>query len=33
MDKTLQIRGARIAFRIWDVGGMFASLSISGEMV
>ena len=21
MDKTLQIRGARIAFRIWDVGG------------
>lgn len=24
MDKTLHIRGARIGFRIWDVGGMFA---------
>ncbi|XP_042007247.1 septum-promoting GTP-binding protein 1-like isoform X1 [Salvia splendens] len=26
MDKTLQIRGARIAFRIWDVGGDNKSL-------
>ncbi|KAH6778486.1 Ras-related small GTP-binding family protein [Perilla frutescens var. frutescens] len=26
MDKTLQIRGARIAFRIWDVGGDGGSL-------
>lgn len=22
MDKTLVVRGARIAFRIWDVGGI-----------
>lgn len=23
MDKTLAIKGAKIAFTIWDVGGMF----------
>ncbi|XP_031105967.1 septum-promoting GTP-binding protein 1 [Ipomoea triloba] len=26
MDKTLFVRGARIAFRIWDVGGDYSSL-------
>lgn len=32
MDKTLHIRGARIAFRKWDVGDMYFSIYL-GEMI
>lgn len=27
MDKVLHVQGARIAFRIWDVGGMIKLIS------
>lgn len=27
MDKVLMVRGARIALSIWDVGGIYVSLS------
>lgn len=34
MDKTLVVRGARIAFRIWDVGGKFINfLPKSGKLI